>query len=152
MRRVTCLLSCPTLGGDEYCEMTHAPKPATGQDSTCTSKTLGQKPNDCATPSDFATTMVAYNPLRVAVVEAAALHDLGKAHPQWQKALPAVSALPGGPWAKCRVFSPLIPYRAGMRFGTPSSRSDRMHWRSTMSAEGAGVRKSYACDGRSAAG
>jgi CRISPR-associated endonuclease/helicase Cas3 len=36
---------------------------------------------------------------RVAVVEAAALHDLGKAHPQWQRALPA--GLEGGQWAKC---------------------------------------------------
>ncbi len=40
-------------------------------------------------------------PLRTAIIEAAALHDLGKAHPQWQRALPAVSALPSGPWAKC---------------------------------------------------
>ncbi len=39
--------------------------------------------------------------LRAAVIEAAALHDLGKAYPQWQQALPAVSALPGGAWAKC---------------------------------------------------
>lgn len=38
---------------------------------------------------------------RAAVVEAAGLHDIGKSHPQWQGALPAVSALPGGPWAKC---------------------------------------------------
>ena len=38
---------------------------------------------------------------RRAVVEAAGLHDLGKAHPQWQAALPALSALQGGPWAKC---------------------------------------------------
>lgn len=38
---------------------------------------------------------------RRAVVEAAGLHDLGKAHPQWQAALPAISALQGGPWAKC---------------------------------------------------
>lgn len=38
---------------------------------------------------------------RAAVVEAAGLHDIGKAHPQWQDALPAVSALRGGPWAKC---------------------------------------------------
>lgn len=38
---------------------------------------------------------------RLAVVEAAGLHDLGKAHPQWQGALPALSALLGGPWAKC---------------------------------------------------
>ncbi len=37
--------------------------------------------------------------LRTAVVEAAALHDLGKAHPNWQKALPA--AIDGKVWAKC---------------------------------------------------
>jgi CRISPR-associated endonuclease/helicase Cas3 len=37
--------------------------------------------------------------IRTAVIEAAGLHDLGKAHPQWQGALRA--ALPGGPWAKC---------------------------------------------------
>lgn len=40
-------------------------------------------------------------PYRRAVIEAAGLHDLGKAHPRWQGALPAGSALPGGPWAKC---------------------------------------------------
>jgi CRISPR-associated endonuclease/helicase Cas3 len=39
--------------------------------------------------------------LRTAVVEGAALHDLGKAHPQWQQALPAGAPLAGGPWAKC---------------------------------------------------
>jgi CRISPR-associated endonuclease/helicase Cas3 len=39
--------------------------------------------------------------LRTAVVEASALHDLGKAHPQWQNAVPAASALTDGPWAKC---------------------------------------------------
>lgn len=39
--------------------------------------------------------------LRTAVVEAAALHDLGKAHPLWQAALPAAANLGGGPWAKC---------------------------------------------------
>jgi CRISPR-associated endonuclease/helicase Cas3 len=39
--------------------------------------------------------------LRTAVVEAAALHDLGKAHPQWQKALPAPDLHGDGPWAKC---------------------------------------------------
>ncbi len=38
---------------------------------------------------------------RTAVIEAAAFHDLGKAHPQWQKALPGATALSGGPWAKC---------------------------------------------------
>lgn len=38
---------------------------------------------------------------RAAVVEAAALHDLGKAHPQWQQALPGGDVLTGGPWAKC---------------------------------------------------
>jgi CRISPR-associated endonuclease/helicase Cas3 len=44
---------------------------------------------------------VALPRLRTAVVEAAALHDLGKAHPHWQEALPAASALSSGPWAKC---------------------------------------------------
>ena len=39
--------------------------------------------------------------LRTAVVEAAGLHDLGKAHPQWQSALPAGAVLGPGPWAKC---------------------------------------------------
>ncbi len=38
---------------------------------------------------------------RTAVVEAAALHDIGKAHPQWQRALPALDCVEGGPWAKC---------------------------------------------------
>jgi CRISPR-associated endonuclease/helicase Cas3 len=42
-----------------------------------------------------------FSRIRTAIIEGAALHDLGKAHPQWQQALPAVSALPGGPWAKC---------------------------------------------------
>lgn len=40
-------------------------------------------------------------PYRVAVIEAAALHDIGKVHPKWQGALPAGSVLVGGPWAKC---------------------------------------------------
>jgi CRISPR-associated endonuclease/helicase Cas3 len=39
--------------------------------------------------------------LRTAVVEAAGLHDLGKAHPQWQQALPGVADVGAGPWAKC---------------------------------------------------
>jgi CRISPR-associated endonuclease/helicase Cas3 len=38
---------------------------------------------------------------RTAVIEAAALHDIGKTHPQWQRALPSASGLDGGPWAKC---------------------------------------------------
>lgn len=38
---------------------------------------------------------------RTAVVEAAGWHDLGKAHPQWQAALPSGTALGNGPWAKC---------------------------------------------------
>lgn len=41
------------------------------------------------------------NLLRCAVVEAAALHDLGKAHPDWQRALPYTPSIAGGPWAKC---------------------------------------------------
>ncbi len=40
-------------------------------------------------------------PYRSAVVEAAALHDIGKTHPQWQSALPAAAELKDGPWAKC---------------------------------------------------
>ncbi len=40
------------------------------------------------------------DPLRVAVVEAAALHDLGKAHPQWQERLPGRSGIVDGPLAK----------------------------------------------------
>lgn len=44
--------------------------------------------------------------LRKAVVEAAGLHDLGKVHPRWQKALPGGSAIASGPWAKCpHVFA-----------------------------------------------
>lgn len=38
---------------------------------------------------------------RLAVVEGAGLHDLGKAHPKWQTALPAGVAIGGAPWAKC---------------------------------------------------
>lgn len=38
---------------------------------------------------------------RIAVVESAAFHDIGKAHPQWQQALPALPAPDGGLWAKC---------------------------------------------------
>jgi CRISPR-associated endonuclease/helicase Cas3 len=45
-----------------------------------------------------------------AVVEAAALHDLGKVHPQWQKALPAAPALTDGPWAK---FPPVLAADVG---------------------------------------
>lgn len=40
-------------------------------------------------------------PFRVAVIEAAGLHDLGKVHPDWQEALPARGANGNGPWAKC---------------------------------------------------
>lgn len=40
-------------------------------------------------------------PYRTAVIEAAALHDIGKAHPQWQGTLTSASGLDGGPWAKC---------------------------------------------------
>jgi len=39
--------------------------------------------------------------LRKAVVEAAALHDLGKAHPQWQNRLPTRAGIPGKLLAKC---------------------------------------------------
>ena len=37
---------------------------------------------------------------RVAVIEASGLHDLGKAHPQWQTALPDHSGIPDAPLAK----------------------------------------------------
>jgi CRISPR-associated endonuclease/helicase Cas3 len=40
-------------------------------------------------------------PYRTAVIEATALHDIGKTHPRWQSALPAAAGLRGGPWAKC---------------------------------------------------
>jgi CRISPR-associated endonuclease/helicase Cas3 len=40
------------------------------------------------------------DPLREAVVEASGLHDLGKAHPQWQGALPDRSGIPGALLAK----------------------------------------------------
>jgi len=38
---------------------------------------------------------------KTAVIEAAALHDIGKAHPQWQAAIPAIPPSGEGPWAKC---------------------------------------------------
>lgn len=37
---------------------------------------------------------------RAAVIEAAGWHDLGKAHPQWQGALPSGADVGPGPWAK----------------------------------------------------
>lgn len=42
-------------------------------------------------------------PLRAAVIAAAAYHDLGKAHPQWQGVVPVPAdlAIGSGPWAKC---------------------------------------------------
>ena len=40
-------------------------------------------------------------PFRMAVMEAARLHDIGKSHPKWQRALPSGAAAKGGPWAKC---------------------------------------------------
>jgi CRISPR-associated endonuclease/helicase Cas3 len=50
--------------------------------------------------------------IRSSIIEAAALHDLGKAHLQWQQALPAAPALPSAPWAKCpRVLA--VDVRAG---------------------------------------
>ncbi len=38
---------------------------------------------------------------RSAVIEAAGWHDLGKAHPQWQNALPGGGVAGSGLWAKC---------------------------------------------------
>ncbi len=40
-------------------------------------------------------------PYQTAVIEAAALHDIGKSHPHWQSSLPAAGELGCGPWAKC---------------------------------------------------
>ncbi len=39
--------------------------------------------------------------LRTAVIEAAAFHDIGKAHPKWQSALPAGVTVHAAPLAKC---------------------------------------------------
>jgi CRISPR-associated endonuclease/helicase Cas3 len=50
-----------------------------------------QLSNALELPTDF----------RTAVIEAAGLHDLGKAHPQWQNALPSKKDVGPGPWAKC---------------------------------------------------
>lgn len=44
-------------------------------------------------------------PLRTAVIEAAALHDLGKCHPQWQDSIPGKPPTADGPWAK---FPPVL--------------------------------------------
>lgn len=41
------------------------------------------------------------DPCKVAVVEGAGLHDLGKAHPKWNDALPAKSCFPNDLLAKC---------------------------------------------------
>jgi CRISPR-associated endonuclease/helicase Cas3 len=50
---------------------------------------------------EICTALQLSEPYRTAVVEAAALHDIGKAHPRWQNTLPAASVLDDGPWAKC---------------------------------------------------
>ncbi len=55
--------------------------------------------------------------LRVAVVEAAAFHDLGKGHLKWQSALPAGLAAHGGPWAKCPRVLALDVACADQAFG-----------------------------------
>lgn len=39
--------------------------------------------------------------VRTSVIAAAAYHDLGKVHPDWQSRLPSVECVQGGPWAKC---------------------------------------------------
>ena len=62
---------------------------------------------------------------RRAVVEAAGLHDLGKAHPQWQAALPALSALRGGPWAKCPRVLAVDATSSDGKSVSASLRSDR---------------------------
>ncbi len=50
------------------------------------------------------------DPCRVAVIKGAALHDLGKAHPEWNDALPAKSSFPNTLIAKCpRVLAIDLP-------------------------------------------
>ena len=50
------------------------------------------------------------DPCRVAVIKGAALHDLGKAHPKWNDALPAKSSFPNTLIAKCpRVLAIDLP-------------------------------------------
>jgi CRISPR-associated endonuclease/helicase Cas3 len=50
------------------------------------------------------------DPYRTAVIEAAALHDIGKTHPMWQNKLPSLLELASGPWAKCpRVLAVDLP-------------------------------------------
>ncbi len=39
--------------------------------------------------------------VRTSVIEAAAHHDIGKVHPNWQSRLPSADCVQGGPWAKC---------------------------------------------------
>ncbi len=39
--------------------------------------------------------------VRTSVIEAAAHHDVGKVHRNWQSRLPAIDCVQGGPWAKC---------------------------------------------------
>jgi CRISPR-associated endonuclease/helicase Cas3 len=54
---------------------------------------------------------------RIAVVEGSGLHDLGKAHPQWQSALPDRSGIPGALFAKTpRVLAvDLVGVATGVR-------------------------------------
>jgi len=55
--------------------------------------------------------------LRKAVVEAAALHDLGKAHPQWQNRLPTRHGIPDELLAKCPrvVAADVVGNASGVR-------------------------------------
>jgi CRISPR-associated endonuclease/helicase Cas3 len=55
--------------------------------------------------------------LRKAVVEAAALHDLGKAHSQWQNALPTRHGIPDALLAKCPrvVAADVVGNASGVR-------------------------------------
>ena len=57
-------------------------------------------------------------PYRAAVIEAAALHDIGKAHPKWQRALPAENSAVGELLAKC-------PYVAGIDIAHASASVER---------------------------
>jgi CRISPR-associated endonuclease/helicase Cas3 len=72
---------------------------------------LGVHLNDARTEAErICDTLGVSGDLRTAVVEAAALHDIGKSHPNWQSALPPGLAVQGGPWAKCpRVLGLDVP-------------------------------------------
>jgi CRISPR-associated endonuclease/helicase Cas3 len=57
--------------------------------------------------------------LRRAVIAAASWHDIGKAHPQWQQALPPDRPTAQGPWAK--FIGGATPFRPEMRHEAASA-------------------------------